>query len=126
MKTHSNKFVLIAFILLLLTNHSTAQKQTNERAQWFTDSRFGMFIHWGIYSGAEGIWKGEKLRNDNDYAEWLLYRNRINRDEYVTLLDRFDWNEIDPEKWVLLAKKLGNEICDAHGKTPRWLCFMGQ
>lgn len=107
MKTHSNKFVLIAFILLLLTNHSTAQKQTNERAQWFTDSRFGMFIHWGIYSGAEGIWKGEKLRNDNDYAEWLLYRNRINRDEYVTLLDRFDWNEIDPEKWVLLAKNSG-------------------
>ncbi len=107
MKTHSHKFVLITFILLLLTNFSNAQKQTNERAQWFTDSRFGMFIHWGIYSGAEGIWKGEKLRNDNDYAEWLLYRNRIDREEYVTLLDRFDWNEIDPEKWVLLAKKSG-------------------
>ncbi len=107
MKTHSHKFVLITFILLLLTNFSNAQKQTNERAQWFTDSRFGMFIHWGIYSGAEGIWKGEKLLNDNDYAEWLLYRNRIDREEYVTLLDRFDWNEINPEKWVLLAKKSG-------------------
>jgi alpha-L-fucosidase len=66
-----------------------------------------MFIHWGIYSGAEGIWKGEKLRNDNDYAEWILYRNRIDRDEYVTLLDRFDWDKIDPEKWVILAKKSG-------------------
>lgn len=107
MKTLSYKFVLIAFTILLLTNYSTAQKQTNERAQWFTDSRFGMFIHWGIYSGAEGIWKGEKLRNDNDYAEWILYRNRIDREEYVTLLDRFDWDEIDPEKWVLLAKNSG-------------------
>ncbi len=107
MKIHSKKIVLVAFIVLLLSNFLNAQKQTNERAQWFTDSRFGMFIHWGIYSGAEGIWKGEKLRNDNDYAEWLLYRNRIDREEYVTLLDRFDWAEIDPEKWVLLAKKSG-------------------
>lgn len=107
MKNCSQKIVLITFILIFLSNFSNAQKQTNERAQWFTDSRFGMFIHWGIYSGAEGIWKGEKLRNDNDYAEWILYRNRIDRDEYVTLLDRFDWDEIDPEKWVLLAKKSG-------------------
>jgi alpha-L-fucosidase len=84
-----------------------AQNQTNERAQWFTDSRFGMFIHWGIYSGAEGFWKGEKLRNDNDYAEWIMYRNRIDKDEYLTLLDRFDWDEIDPEEWVILAKKSG-------------------
>jgi alpha-L-fucosidase len=66
-----------------------------------------MFIHWGVYSGAEGIWKGEKLRNNNDYAEWIYYRNRIARDEYTTLLDRFDWDRIDPEEWVILAKKAG-------------------
>lgn len=83
------------------------QQQTNERAKWFTDARFGMFIHWGIYSGAEGYWKGEKLRNDNDYAEWIFYRNRIGKEEYLTLLDRFDWDEIDPEEWVILAKKSG-------------------
>ena len=93
------------FILLNLTVFG--QNQTNERAKWFTDSRFGMFIHWGIYSGAEGYWKGEKLRNNNDYAEWIFYRNRIEKNEYLTLLNRFDWNEIDPEKWVILAKKSG-------------------
>lgn len=95
------------FFLLVLHLSSFAQINTNQRAEWFTDSRFGMFIHWGVYSGAEGYWKGEKLRNNNDYAEWLLYRNRIDRDEYVTLLDRFDWEEIDVEEWVLLAKKSG-------------------
>jgi len=99
---------LITFVLFLVIFHSTfAQKDTNRRAEWFTDARFGMFIHWGVYSGAEGYWKGEKLRNNNDYAEWLLYRNRIDREEYVTLLDRFDWDEIDPEEWVLLAKNSG-------------------
>lgn len=99
--------ILIFLGLLLICNFSHGQSQTNERAKWFTDSRFGMFIHWGVYSGAEGIWKGEKLRNDNDYAEWLLYRNRIEKEEYVSLLDRFDWDEIDPEEWVLLAKNSG-------------------
>jgi len=99
----------ISFLLFLtLTNLLVfGQNQTNERAKWFTDARFGMFIHWGIYSGAEGFWKGEKLRNDNNYAEWIYYRNRIEKEEYLTLLDRFDWDEINPEEWVILAKKSG-------------------
>lgn len=98
------------FYIILFTFYgflASGQKQTNERAKWFTDARFGMFIHWGVYSGAEGYWKGEKLRNDNDYAEWIFYRNRIEKDEYLTLLDRFNWDEIDPEEWVILAKKSG-------------------
>ncbi len=97
----------LILLFLMIATAGMAQKNTNERARWFTDSRFGMFIHWGVYSGAEGIWKGEKLRYDNDYAEWIYYRNRINRNEYTSLLDRFDWDEIDPEDWVLLAKKPG-------------------
>ncbi|HSO85899.1 MAG TPA: alpha-L-fucosidase [Draconibacterium sp.] len=100
------KFCLL-FIVSILSITVFSQTQTNERAKWFTDSRFGMFIHWGIYSGAEGYWKGEKLRNDNNYAEWIYYRNRIEKEEYLTLLDRFDWDEINPEEWVILAKKSG-------------------
>jgi len=107
MKSLTQKILLTAIFLAATNLISLAQQNTNERAQWFTDARFGMFIHWGVYSGVEGIWKGEKLRNNNDYAEWIYYRNRIARDEYVTLLDRFDWEKIDPEKWVLLAKKAG-------------------
>lgn len=96
------------FLLILFTAISvTAQKQTNERAEWFVNDRFGMFIHWGIYSGAEGFWKGEKLRHNNDYAEWIMYRNQISKKEYLSLLDRFRWDEIDPEEWVILAKKSG-------------------
>lgn len=101
------KKLFLTFTVFLLSFNVFSQSQTNERAKWFTDSRFGMFIHWGIYSGAEGYWKGEKLRNDNNYAEWLQYRNRIDKEEYLTLLDRFDWNEINPEEWVILAKKSG-------------------
>lgn len=84
-----------------------SQSIVNERAKWFTSDRFGMFIHWGLYSGAEGIWKGEKVRYDNDYAEWIQYRNEIDKKEYLELSKRFDWNIINPEEWVLLAKKAG-------------------
>ncbi len=100
------KFILIS-ILTAFSLNVLAQKQTNERAKWFIDSRFGMFIHWGVYSGIEGIWKGEKLRYNNDYAEWILYRNSIDKNEYVKVLNHFDWDKIAPEQWVLETKKAG-------------------
>ena len=71
MKALNHKVVWMMVIMTAITTYTQAQVNTNKRAEWFTDARFGMFIHWGVYSGAEGIWKGEKLRNDNDYAEWI-------------------------------------------------------
>ena len=98
-------FVLLLFVVI--NGRSYAQKNVNPRAQWFTDARFGMFIHWGIYSGAEGLWKGESLRHGNNYAEWIYYRNRIDKDEYASVLNRFKWEDINPEEWVVLAKQAG-------------------
>lgn len=97
----------VVLFVLFLQYQAVAQENISKRAEWFVEDRFGMFIHWGIYTGAEGVWKGEKLRNDNDYAEWIQYRNQIPKDEYVKLLDRFSWEDIDPEKWVIAAKKAG-------------------
>ena len=31
------------------------------RAQWFSEARFGMFIHWGLYSIPGGIWRGREI-----------------------------------------------------------------
>lgn len=108
MKKHDNPWTAV-LILIFLTSFLQVKGQidANERAGWFIDARYGMFIHWGIYSAAEGVWKGEPLRNDNNYAEWIQYRNGINKTEYLNLLEKFNWKEIDPEKWVLLAKEAG-------------------
>lgn len=101
MRTFLSSILLLAFFM---TQNLQAQQS---RTDWWTESRFGMFIHWGLYSGAEGIWKGEKHRHFNNYAEWIKYRNRISIEEYGELAKRFVWEEINPEEWVLLAKKAG-------------------
>ncbi|MDN3548639.1 alpha-L-fucosidase [Mucilaginibacter aquaedulcis] len=93
--------------LTIFAAHAQSTADEREKVKWFTDARFGMFIHWGLYSAAEGIWEGERLRNSNNYAEWIRYRNRIPEAEYTGLAKRFDWAKINPEQWVLLAKKAG-------------------
>lgn len=106
------RLIRLVVLLLLLSSALASIAQpvpasNNDRVKWFTDARFGMFIHWGLYSAAEGIWHGERLRNANNYAEWIRYRNRIPREEYGALAKRFDWSRINPEEWVLAAKKAG-------------------
>ena len=104
----ANYLLLLVFTFLFSSSLFAQQAKSPEaRVQWFKDARFGMFIHWGLYSAAEGIWEGERLRNANNYAEWIRYRNRISKEEYASLAKRFDWNKINPEEWVLLAKKAG-------------------
>lgn len=100
------RYILLVIISFFSFN-LLSQTNISDRAKWFVDQRFGMFIHWGLYSSAEGVWKGENLRNNNQYAEWIQYRNRIRDDQYIKLIDKFNWEKIDPEKWVLLAKEAG-------------------
>lgn len=94
----------LLFLFIIYTFFASAQ---TDKAQWLADARYGMFIHWGLYSATEGIWKGERLRHPNNYAEWIRYRNRIGEAEYGELAKRFDWEKINPEEWVLLAKRAG-------------------
>ncbi|TDS15775.1 alpha-L-fucosidase [Sphingobacterium paludis] len=101
-----NIFLCLVFFLQFIAHSPLAQAQS-PRSSWFEDARYGMFIHWGLYSAAEGMWKGEKLRYLNNYAEWLRYRNRISKAEYGELAKRFDWDRIDPEEWVIAAKNSG-------------------
>lgn len=97
--------ILSIFLLLLFSPMISFSQSPN--TDWFENDRYGMFIHWGLYSAAEGLWKGEKLRYVNNYAEWIRYRNRISKEEYGQLAKRMDWDKINPEEWVLQAKKAG-------------------
>jgi alpha-L-fucosidase len=53
----------------------TASMKTHEqRIKWWQEAKFGMFIHWGIYSLPGGEWKGQKV---SGYAEHLMRKEKI-------------------------------------------------
>jgi alpha-L-fucosidase len=75
-----------------------------QRIQWWRDAKFGMFIHWGIYSLPGGEWKGKKV---SGYAEHLMRKEKITRAEYLQLAHQFNPVQFNAEEWVKAAKAAG-------------------
>lgn len=73
--------------------------------KWFSDARFGMFIHWGLYSNPAGVWKGGKIKHE--YSEWLQASEHISRVEYRELAKQFNPDMFDADKWIAEAKNAG-------------------
>jgi alpha-L-fucosidase len=67
--------------------------------------RFGMFIHFGLYSTLGGIWQGKKI--DNGYSEQIMGNASIPLDEYAALASSFNPTKFDPDAIVALAKAAG-------------------
>jgi len=66
-----------------------------ERMKWWTEAKFGMFIHWGLYSLLER-------------GEWTMLVERIPRKEYAKLAWKFNPpGRFTPENWVKIAKGTG-------------------
>src|SRR5688572_9791703 len=88
-----------------LNNWWTASMKTHDqRIKWWREAKFGMFIHWGIYSLPAGEWKGKKV---SGYAEHLMRKEKISRNEYLDLAHQFNPVKFNAEEWILHAKKAG-------------------
>ena len=75
-----------------------------DRMQWFADSQYGMFIHFGLYSHLGGEWKGEPV---DWYAEWIQASKNIPRDEYAQIITTFNPVHFDADAIVRTAKEAG-------------------
>lgn len=76
----------------------------NSRMEWFAEAKYGMFIHFGLYSHLGGEWKGEPVPF---YAEWLQASKKVPREEYATVIKEFNPEKFDADFIVLTAKKAG-------------------
>ena len=109
------KFLKIALVLLFICNltiygqqvksknflaETKAQKE--QRMKWWKDARFGLFIHWGLYSVPAGTWK-----SDTNHAEWIRTTAQIPIKEYEQLVPQFNPVKFNAEEWVQLAKTAG-------------------
>ena len=83
---------------------TTSMKTHEQRIQWWRDAKFGMFIHWGVYSLPGGEWKGKKV---SGYAEHLMRKEKITRAEYLELAHIFNPVKFNAEEWVQHAKAAG-------------------
>jgi len=88
-----------------LTEDWRKMHQSKTRAlKEFNDAKFGMFIHWGLYSLPAGIWKGEKIEG---LGEWIMYDAQIPREEYKEMCNQFNPVQFNAEEWVKAAKMAG-------------------
>lgn len=72
----------------------TSSPDNAEARRWFQDAKFGLFIHWGVYS----------VLGD---GEWVMNTRKIPAAAYEKLPAQFNPTAFDPKTWVALAKAAG-------------------
>ena len=89
------KWCFLLFCFLITINHAQTDyipsKENIEARKWFQDAKFGLFVHWGVYS----------VLGD---GEWVMNNQNISINEYEKLPSFFNPTEFDPGE----VRALGN------------------
>jgi len=81
--------------------------QRDARMAWWREARFGMFVHWGLYSGLAGTWEGKPVGKTGG-MEWIQQRVKADTDTYAAAaLPKFKPTPGFARKWARLAKEAG-------------------
>jgi len=93
--------IRVIFLLIFLNvspifsqENYTPTAENIEARQWFEDAKFGLFIHWGVYS----------VLGD---GEWVMNNQNISVDSYEKLPAFFNPVDYKPSEWVTMAKEAG-------------------
>lgn len=91
---------LIVLMLLLITSTLAQEKnytptpENMKNREWFQDAKFGLFIHWGVYS----------VLGD---GEWVMNNQQIPIKTYEKLPAFFNPTQFNPAEWVQMVKDAG-------------------
>ena len=89
-----NRLILCFSIAVMAMGAYKPSEENLKTRRWFQDAKFGMFIHWGVYS----------VLGD---GEWVMNNRKIPIVEYEKLGPKFNPAEFNPAEWVSLAKAAG-------------------
>src|SRR5689334_18240326 len=94
----SSKLLVIIFMATVQLTYAQWKYQpaseNQKNREWFEDARFGLFIHWGVYS----------VLGD---GEWVMNQRQIPINAYEKIPAFFNPSEFDAKAWVQMAKGAG-------------------
>jgi alpha-L-fucosidase len=95
-----------AIVLMFVSTFlfSGCKKTEPDKMEWWHEAKFGMFIHWGLYSVPAGLYKGNAV---DGYGEWIMSNGKIPVAEYAKYAGQFNPVDFNAEEWVKLAKEAG-------------------
>jgi alpha-L-fucosidase len=100
--------IVKAFIGLLCISITSVEGQATHKspgAEEWQGLRFGLMMHWGIYSVAGGVWNGKNIEG---YNEQIKHRAKISDEDYYgPLCKQFKAEKFDPDFIARLAKEAG-------------------
>lgn len=106
--------VLVTGLITPVVTKAQLPKETEaqriQRMKWWTDARFGMFIHWGLYA--------LPARH-----EWVKNRERTTTEQYQKYFEMFNPDLYDPHEWAKMAKAAGMKYVVLTAKHHEGFCL---
>ncbi len=95
-----NFYCTLGLLGIFITNTFA---QSSDKMDWWKDAKFGMFMHWGLYSQTAGYWDGHIAKGN----EHFMIHEKISLKDYGKIAEDFNPVNYDAEEWVLTAKEAG-------------------
>ncbi len=86
------------------TDKVETKEQRDARMAWWREAKFGLFIHWGVYSVPAGFYQGQPVKG---IGEWIMNKGKIPMAEYQQFAKEFNPVKFDADAWVKMARDAG-------------------